>query len=146
MVVYLARNVLVPICRFYMALLFISLYRFYKYYPFLWVNSLWTNDDIWRQRSGSTLAQVLACCLTAPSHYLNQFWLTISKVHWHSFEWILQEILQLSITKVSWTITSLNLLWNLPGANEFKILESPLKALQTRLLSQLYIFLAISFW
>ena len=26
----------------------------------------------WRQRSGSTLAQVMACCLTAPSHYLNQ--------------------------------------------------------------------------
>ena len=24
---------------------------------------------------GSTLAQVMACCLTAPSHYLNQCWL-----------------------------------------------------------------------
>ena len=36
----------------------------------LWVNSLWPSDAIWRQRSESTLAQVLACCLTAPSHYL----------------------------------------------------------------------------
>ena len=29
---------------------------------------------------GSTLAQVMACCLMAPSHYLNQCWLTISEV------------------------------------------------------------------
>ena len=28
----------------------------------------------WRHRFGSTLAQVMACCLTAPSHYMNQFW------------------------------------------------------------------------
>ena len=26
------------------------------------------SNAIWRQRSGSTLAQVMACCLTAPSH------------------------------------------------------------------------------
>ena len=36
------------------------------------VNSLWSNDAIWRQRSRSTLAQVMACCLTVPSHYLSQ--------------------------------------------------------------------------
>ena len=45
-------------------------------------NSLWPSDTIWRQRSGSTLAQVMACCLTASSHYLNQCWLMISKVLW----------------------------------------------------------------
>ena len=38
------------------------------------------------KRSGSMLAQVMACCLTAPSHYLNQCWLIISKIQWHSFE------------------------------------------------------------
>ena len=27
-----------------------------------------------------------ACCLTAPSHYLNQCWLLISNVPWHSHE------------------------------------------------------------
>ena len=43
-------------------------------------NSLWPSDSIWWQRPGSTLAQVMACCLTAPSHYLNQCWLIISKV------------------------------------------------------------------
>ena len=36
-------------------------------------------------KSGSTLAQVMACCLTAPSHYLNQCWLIISEVQWHSY-------------------------------------------------------------
>ena len=50
----------------------------------LCVNSLGPSDAIWRQRSGSTLAQVMACCLTAQSHYLNQCWLIISKVEWHS--------------------------------------------------------------
>ena len=50
------------------------------------VNSLWLSDAIWRHRSGSTLAQVMACCLTAPCHRLNQCWLIISKVHWHSSE------------------------------------------------------------
>ena len=39
------------------------------------LNSLWPSDDIWWHRSGSTLTHVMACCLTAPSHYLNQFWL-----------------------------------------------------------------------
>ena len=86
------------------------------------INSLWPNDAIWRQRSGSTLAQVMAWCLTAPSHYLNQCWFTFSKVHWHSFEYILQEMIELSITKISWKITFLKFLWNLTGANQLKII------------------------
>ena len=36
--------------------------------------------------SVSTLDQVLACCLTVPSHYLNQCWLLITKLLWHSPE------------------------------------------------------------
>ena len=35
---------------------------------------LWPNDAIWQHRSGSTLAQTMACCLAALSHYLNQCW------------------------------------------------------------------------
>ena len=50
------------------------------------INSLWPSDAMWRQRSGSTLAQVMACCLSAPNHYLNQCWLIIIKVQWHSSE------------------------------------------------------------
>ena len=38
-------------------------------------NSLGPSDAIWQQRSGSPLAQVMACCLMAPSHYLHQCWL-----------------------------------------------------------------------
>ena len=48
------------------------------------INSLWPSDAIWRQLSGSTLAQVMACCLTAPSHYLNQCWLIFKGTLWHS--------------------------------------------------------------
>ena len=50
------------------------------------INSLWPSDAIGRHRIGSTLVQLMACCLTAPSHYLNQWWLIISKVQWHSSE------------------------------------------------------------
>ena len=54
--------------------------------------------EIW-----STLVQVMACCLTAPSHYLNQCWLIISKVLWHSSEDIIMRRFEDT---------------NLPGANE----------------------------
>ena len=39
------------------------------------------SDIIWGHRSGSAMAQLMAC-LTAPSHYLNQSWLLISEVLW----------------------------------------------------------------
>ena len=45
-----------------------------------------TSHNIWRHRSGSTLAQVMACYLTASGHYLNQFWLIICEVLRHSPE------------------------------------------------------------
>ena len=51
-----------------------------------WFNSLRLSDAIWRHRSRTTLAQVMACCLTAPSHYLNQCWLIATKVYWYSSE------------------------------------------------------------
>ena len=35
---------------------------------------------MWRHK---ILAQVMACCHTSPSHYLNQCWLTIKGVSWH---------------------------------------------------------------
>ena len=53
------------------------------------INSLWPNDTIWRHASGSTLAPVMACCLTAPSHYLNHCWLIISKDPWNWSEVIM---------------------------------------------------------
>ena len=79
----------------------------------------------------------MACCLMAPSHYLSQCWLIISKVLWHSsggnfIKWYLshhslvafiwgqfhKEIPQPPFTKLSLKIAHLKLNWNLPGANE----------------------------
>ena len=83
-------------------------------------NSLWSSDTIWRQRSGSTSAQVKACCLTAPSHCLNQCWLIINKVQRHSSEAISQAISQSRIPKISLKINYLKFHSDLPGANELK--------------------------
>ena len=51
-------------------------------------NSLQPSDAMSQHKSGSTLAQVMACCLTAPSHYLNQCFHIINltlgnKIHWY---------------------------------------------------------------
>ena len=48
------------------------------------VNSLWPSDVIWQQRSGSILPRVMASCLMAPNHYLNQCWLIVCEVLWYS--------------------------------------------------------------
>ena len=39
------------------------------------------------QRCGSTLAQVMACCLTAPNHYLNQCWL-VNETRWAYLDYL----------------------------------------------------------
>ena len=71
----------------------------------LGLNYIWPSDAICRRRTGSTLAQVMACCLTASSHYLNQCWL-ISKVQWQH-RTVSQEMP--SITELSLEITYLTL-------------------------------------
>ena len=55
----------------------------YAYYA-AWVDSLWPSDALMASQNVVTLVQVMACCLMAPSHYLNQCWLIISEVLWHS--------------------------------------------------------------
>ena len=58
-----------------------------KWYCPLWkIDSLWLSDTIWWHRTGSTLAQVMAWCLMAPSYYLIQCWLIIIKGPGHSPE------------------------------------------------------------
>ena len=54
--------------------------KFTSNYLIAIINSLWPIDTIWRHISVSTLAQIMACCVTAPSHYLNQCSLPILKV------------------------------------------------------------------
>ena len=41
------------------------------------INTVWTRDAIWVHMSGSTLAQIMACSLTAPSHYPNQWYIRL---------------------------------------------------------------------
>ena len=53
-----------------------AIYNNNKLLPEPWIlNSLRPSDNIWQHRSGSTLAQVMASCLMAPSHYMNLCWL-----------------------------------------------------------------------
>ena len=47
------------------------------------LNTLWPIDAIWRYRSGSILARVMACCL---QDHLDQFWLLITELLWDSPE------------------------------------------------------------
>ena len=59
-------------------------FLFVARYRSIWsFDLLWPSNAIWRYRSRSTLAQVIACCLV-PSHYLNQCCHTINKIMWHS--------------------------------------------------------------
>ena len=48
------------------------------------IHSLWHSNAIWWHRSGSTQAQVMTCCLTAPGHYLIQCWIITACVLWLS--------------------------------------------------------------
>ena len=44
---------------------------------------IWPGDAIWLHKTGSALAQVVTCCMTALSRNLNQCCFIISKVQWH---------------------------------------------------------------
>ena len=68
------------------------------------VNTLWPSGAVWWHTSDSTVSQVMAWCLLAPSHYLNQSWLVISESQWHQSEHISQEIPQALITLISFKI------------------------------------------
>ena len=55
-------------------------------FPFAPFYSLWPRAVILLHRSGSILAQVMTWCCQAPSHHLNQCWLLMKGVLWHSPE------------------------------------------------------------
>ena len=59
-----------------------------------WVNWLLPSDTIWHHRTWSTLVQVMACCLMAPSHYLNQCWLITNGSLWYSPRVVPQEMIK----------------------------------------------------
>ena len=84
----------------------------------LLVNSLCPSDAIWRQRSGSTLAQIMACCLMVPSHYLNQCWLEINGIHPSA---ISQKMHKICRQKFSSKLRYSWIFMHLSGANELML-------------------------
>ena len=80
------------------------------------VNPLWYSDAIWQLRSGSTLAKLTVCCLTAPSHYLNQCWL-INLLRGMHQRAISQEVLKNSICNINEKFTLLKYFEHLPGTD-----------------------------
>ena len=78
------------------------------FFQFQCVNSLWPNDTISWHSFSSKLVQAMACCLKAPSHYLNQCWL-ISKLQWYSSEGHHSDVIMGSIAS---QITSLTIAYS----------------------------------
>ena len=74
--------------------------------PSKYVNTswLWPGDAILCHRTWSTLVQVMASCLMAPSHYLKQYWLTISMILWFSFHDNVYLNTQYTNTQVLWNL------------------------------------------
>ena len=93
-----------------------------EWFVLILFNSLWPSDAMWCHRTSSTLVDVMACCLMAPSHYINQCLLIISGVLWQSPEGNCtenaQDKTQPSISKISFAIICLKLHSNRPGTNE----------------------------
>ena len=89
------------------------------------MNLLWHSDAIWRQKTGSTLTQEMACHLWAASHYLNPSLLILCGVLRHSpevnfiinaqgiYPWDVFENLQI------WYVSCIS-----PGPNELKIIAA----------------------
>ena len=92
-----ANNILLKLCIAKIAFLdFASNRDTISWDSFL--NSLmWPSDATWQPIFGLMLTQVMACCLAAPSHYMHQCWLLISKGLWHSPESIFTASVQATI-------------------------------------------------
>ena len=108
-------------------------------------NSFWPSDVIWWQGSTSTLAQVMACYLTAPSHYLTNVDISVrsSGIHLRA---ILQEITQPSVTEISLKITYLKFHSNLPRVNELTVTHRSLDKMDIRLHCKMHFLLNENIW
>ena len=69
------------------------------------INSLYPGEATWWQINRSTLGQVMAWCRQAASHFLNQCWLIINEVLWHSPVGCFMEILKTSVFDMKITTT-----------------------------------------
>ena len=101
------------------------------------VISLGPSDAIWRKASGSTLAQVMACCLTAPMFTSS---VRSNDIHLRACS---QEIPQPSITEFIRKIKYLKCQSDFPGANELsqvtvtRVVTLPMVLLWHSLFSQI---------
>ena len=97
------------------------------------INTMCPSDTLWWNITGSTLAQVMDCCLTAPSHYLNQCWLLIGEILWHSPQSNFTANAQATIlyTVMSLKFTLLKSLPHLPGSSELIFIHGWMNNYQT---------------
>ena len=79
---------------------------------------MWRSDAIWWHRYGSTLAQVMACCLMATSLTCTNVDISSIRSSDIQLRAVLLEIPQPSITKINFKITHLKFHLNLPRAKE----------------------------
>ena len=84
----------------------------FKVGPMCYLNPFWSVDIIWWHTSTSILAQAMAC-------YLNQCWLLISEIMWHSSE--RNFTVQAIVLKNAFENYTLKLLPHLRGNNELTI-------------------------
>ena len=71
-------------------------------------------DAMQQHRIWSTLVQIMAWCLTTPSHYLNQYRLIVSDVLWHSPEGNLTGKLKIDMSlKMTNSVLPWHLVWKL---------------------------------
>ena len=94
---------------------------------YLIANSLWSSDAIWCYGPESTLGQVIACCLTAISHYLNQCWrkaLGSYTIDLKAITWTLAVRLNVIITKPQWLIEISQIIFGEIGIQRPQFLSS----------------------
>ena len=99
----------------------------YRYRESL-VGTLLPSDTAWWRRSGSPLAQVIARCLTGPSHYRIQYLLITNEVFGIHLKEISQEMLLKSVLDMRFWIDTSRLHPHFPGLNEVKIWRTPTRA------------------
>ena len=77
------------------------------------------SDAIWCQRTFLTLVQIMACCLMAPSHHLNQCWLILCRSFGIHLRGISQEMLKISVLDIGLEIIKITAAS--PQVNEFNV-------------------------
>ena len=72
------------------------------YVSYTELHPMWHSKIIWRHRSGLALAHVMACCLAAPNHRLNQYCWTVKPIYSHIPQPLIISIsLEIIVPKIS---------------------------------------------